>query len=399
MCNYRFLCAFLTTLMTVHAGELSSWDFDNEYFDNMLYLHVFTNYETPPHWLHGIDTAYPPANLIRVDFGSLSLGELMSIVHVRIQEEVGEGFGVRYRYFWRASHHIDFEEQWNLLGLHKHLWGPVSVFSEGNFSFDKDKIDILYGISLNDSARTRFLEAAFVDQDHFYPKNDMGGRSKRDPYGIMWSMGARGGPVSVSSEGYYSRGFERVFPDSILSPHLRAHDQRIGRSVTRCFLRPTHKWLIDAELRHITFRERKDMRDSALSYRYSNRIYAGALGSVVRFNNRQSLRGKLVGVRQDAAAHGRRSYRFERWDLIPSMVYEFRVWKLRFTTMLALAHYRANLDGHGGTEDHRETGTEGKARVGVRFDFSPRAHMLFARSRTLKIHGFDGMNGQVVATF
>ncbi len=396
------MCLTLVCVVGSAPGAIEpvdAFNFDSRYFGDMLFLHPYVNYGVPLSWRLSADTLSIAKTFMMVNYGSVSVDKLSADVNVAVNAPIGAGFWARYQLLWKENFHRTLTEEWNFFGFEKYIIGPFSAFARGNLDFDKHEVDILYGLSLSDSLRTRFVQAALIDEDHFYRKNDLGGISEQQPLGIVWEGAYKLKSAYLYSNGYYSRGFKRMFPDTVLSPELREHDAGAGRSVFRAHFPLSNTLLAQACIDHYTFRQRQSFSNSAQNFDYRETIVHSSIRSSLRISARHGIVAGLHGVLHNAHAEGVRRYVFERRDLIPSVAYEFYWRSVVLSAMAAAAWFRADLDAGVPDNDRFERDFQGKVRIAARFIFSPRAGALFSYSKGIPLPSFNGMNGQFIAGF
>lgn len=392
--------ALLLLLLTVNPliAQPPDIDYGSHLTDTLLLIHPLANYEFSPLWRMVWEDNLFSSNSVRSNFGSVTLRELLSDSRITINEHLVGGLWFHYADHWFESHHIDREIASRFIGLEQYVLKGFSVFCYGDLAFDKEDADIQCGVSYSDSTRRRYIRAAFLDEDEFYDeKNDRGGRTIRRPYGFLWNVNQSIGTCRLFSEGRYSQGFNRIFPDENRSPYVCAHKSKYNWLNTRLYIPFREASVVECSVFAWDFYDSREYRSDDFRYEYSHDMWWLNLSVLHQISPRLRVRIGSYLARHDAASSGDRFLLCERTENLP---YCFVEWKRSFGTVefgyMGSFHEWEYEDAHG-IESRR--GFVDKIKFGYGYAFSNSAWIGLSVSHVLAIEEFGGGNAQFLLIF
>lgn len=403
----------LTTLIFCMslAGEILAWDFrfrqenhaleyEDPYQDRFLYLHMYINYSYNIFWQNDWEEKYFSRNGFRLSVGSVTTDELMVDGQLAINEDLGSGWRFRGEGTMLATRHLNAREESAFMGFERNLYKNLSIFLLANPSFDKEETDASLGFLLTDNQREQYIRIALIPEDFVYQeKNDQGGISLKNPYALEWFLRFGKDRWRFYSEGRYSTGFEREFPDKEASPELGFHQQQINAFRVKVYYLPAASAIIGASLYHYYFEETKRFTAAEQNYFYTNEIYDAALEAIIPFKTQNRFRLLSHYVFQKAASAGFNAHDFERDDWLLGFFYE-RI----FSRHIVDAGYMFTSFGWdykalAGQGNYSRNGYVDKVKLGWTYSFKKIAQINISISHQLNIGGFGGANLQYIMFF
>ncbi|MBD3392230.1 MAG: hypothetical protein GF418_09200 [Chitinivibrionales bacterium] len=402
MFRARMTARIIWILLAVAAARVRAFEFpyDNLHHRTLHFLHPFANYEMLPSWQRLMEDSLFAASMIRLNYGSVTLKEMMTDIDVRINQELDHGFWFFFRHHTYQTHHLDLDEQSNFVGIEKYILGPLSAFLHADFMREKEFADIQVGVSVADSSRCRYVRLAVRFEDFMYDfKNELGGNVLQDPLALVWHVNYGFGPVKLFSEGSWTRGFRREYADSIRSPDMSYHRQRHGNALVRLMYALSSWSSVQAELFHYRFSERKRFHDALLSYRFDNALYhAGATWAfTLRDIHLFRLGPRLVF--NHARAGGYRDYTYDRREVMPVAAYDLLWKKNSFGLSYYGTAYRWDWDARDTLPSIDKDGYTAKGMFTYGRQLWEHAHVRGSYSHVLDVPGFNGWNVQYIMTF
>ena len=375
------------------------WKFDNRYQDKLLFLHSFVNYEFNPDWNFLWEESQFQSTSTRMSFGSVEVNDLLCNAQVKINSELVPGFRFLLDYQQYASQHQDQETVSAFLGFEKSIFRNFSAYFLATPAFHKEEVDTRLGLSLDNSERTQYLRLAFCWDDFVYDsKNNLAGGTSQQPYGLCWYTRAGKDKLWFYSEGKYSQGFNRHYPDPAKSPDMMNHEQKIGNSLTKVYYKISQKSLVELSFIHYMYDEMKRFRMGGFSdFRYDNAIYLSAFKYLMPVSQNQRLR--LIGryVIQESNASGFKNYNYSRNEFLPAIFYEY--W---FTNFIWEFGYKGavidwDFDDLSPQNDYSFDGYTEKLKFGCTYKINDSAFLQLSISHVLSYWGFGGGNLQFIA--
>ncbi len=235
----RFLLFFITiSWLTLTAKD---WDFTNEFDSPRLFLHPFITYASSI----DDDIAWEKYQFARTQFrmnvGSVSLNRLNTNVEARLNHDLDDHLTFRVKYHRQSYQHDPDKREICSMEMEWRLFRNLAVFAGANPEFDKEDVDIVAGIMLADTTRTRYARLTIVYEDFVYDeKNESNGRTTHEPFGVRWQAYQGNG---IYTEGYLTEGFRREFNGGDVAVHEGFQRYILFRS-TRSFL-GKHRYSFD----------------------------------------------------------------------------------------------------------------------------------------------------------
>jgi len=373
-------------------------DYGSHLTDTLLLIHPLANYEFSPLWRMAWEDDLFSGNSVRSNFGSVTLTELLSDFRITVNQNLVGKLWFHYTDHRYQSHHIDSEISSRFIGLEQYLWKGLSVFCYGDLAFDKEDADIQCGLAYSDSTRRRYIRAAFLDEDEFYDdKNDRGGITIRRPYGFLWSINQSIGECRLFSEGRYSQGFDRMFPDENRSPDIHAHESTVRWMNARLYIPLRETTIMECSAFTWDFYDSKTYRLDDLIYEYSHDMWWLNLTVLHYLTPELLMRTGSYFARHDAISTGDRFLLCERTETLP---YCFVEWERSFGTIeigYMGSFHEWQYEDDSGVETGR--GYVDKIKVGYGYAFSKSAWIGLSISHVLAIEEFGGGNAQFLLMF
>ena len=118
-----------------------------------------------------------------------------------------------------------------------------------------------------DSSRENYLRMGLVMEDFVYDeKNNLDGVSDQTPLSLQRRARYHCDRFGIYSQGRWSRGFKRRYPNQELSPELTAHNQKINNAEFKFYFFPSEQTLLNLNLTHYKFDEQKQFVDRDYNY-------------------------------------------------------------------------------------------------------------------------------------
>lgn len=375
--------------------------FEDDYQDEVLYIHVLENYNFHPFWQYEWEKNALTKHGVRLSFGSISGGKLFSDGRLVINQPLEYGIWFRLHSRWYASRHKDTEENVNLIGFEKRFLEKIGLFILFDPALNKDEIDLQFGVSLTDPSQEQYLRIAYCKDDFVYDdRNELRGESLQEPNGVSWQLRYEiGERWSIFSEGKLSTGFERIYPDPTTSPDMTAHDQKIQNANGKLYYVLGTQSLFEVGGFYYHFSEKKQYYQTEYDCGYSNTIYN--LAAKYLFSFRENGRIRLGGhyLVQKANASEFKNFDYNRTEILPFLVYE-HLWG-KHTVELAYmgTNYRWDYDADNDIEDYSQNGFASKVKLGWTYEFNENAVLQLSISHELSLNRFGGGNGQFMMFF
>ena len=389
-----FLILAVNPLLAQHPDI----DYGTHLTDTLLLIHPLANYEFAPAWRIMWEDNLFRMNSVRSNFGSVTLTELLSDSRISINECLREGFWFHYSDHWYESRHIDREIRSRYIGLEHYLWNGFSLFCYGDLAFDKEDVDIQFGVAYSDSSRRHYLRTAFLDEDEFYDKkNDRGGKTSRRPYGLLWIANQSIGGFKLFSEGRYSQGFARMFPDENRSRDIETHESAFSWMNSRLSVPFRESTMIECSVFSWNFVDSKEYRQDDFQYEYTHDMWWLNLMIRHRLSPYWRIRIGSYMAWQDASSSGDRFLSCERTETLPYCFFE---WERSFG-VIEFGYMGSFHEWQYEDEEGMETrkGYVDKFKFGYSYAFSRTARIGLSISHVAAIEEFGGGNAQFLLLF
>ncbi len=394
--NRRHLVGIIILSVKSLIASETTWPFEDHYRDSMLYIHAVANYELHPTWREQWQINQYRQNMLRLNFASISMDDMLSDAHLAINEKLAPGLWFRYFTKYYATRHRNEQEKYTTLGFEKSIYRSFSAFVYGNPHFEKEEIDIQYGLSLSSSNRRQYLRLAYIEVDPFWDaKNDQYSTSLEQPWGLLWETNVSVGKFRFFSRGRYDAGLSRAFLADSLARGLRAQYKKINDFFFALYYYTGSSSFIESSYSGYVFNEKKSFKEGDKDYDYQNSIQLLKLAFVSRFYDRWRLRFGSHFVLQDARSKLYREHDYRRREIIPFLFVELSAGP----GIVEAGYMGAVLDwSYMGFDDNpnRYTHQEyvDKIKLAYTFHIKEKAYLQFAVSHVTAIWGFGGGNVQ-----
>ncbi|MBN1480320.1 hypothetical protein EH223_20230 [candidate division KSB1 bacterium] len=388
-----FLSLYL--LSSFGLAQEIDWPYDDYYTEDKLYIHAIVNYDIHPMWHDHWENNLFRQNMLRMSFGSISLTELFSDVSLAMNQEVTKGIWFRYATAYYATHHRNEQDKHLSTGFEKYIFKSFSLFAYGNPHFEKEEIDIHYGISLTNKDRTSYFRVAYIDVDTFWDdKNNINSVNLTRPWRLGWETNVRFKSFRFFSSGRYENGIERIFERAPASFDFDYQRKKINDMIFKLYYYRTPKSFLEISYSCYQYDEAKRFHHLFYDYEYQNRIESYKIGYVTPIGERYRLRFGSFALLQNAAAAHYREHDYSRHEIIPYIFGEMYagpgIVEAGYMVSKYAWDYSAPAPIPGGTRDDYID----KVKIAYTLNLANRAYLQFALSHVTAIWGFGGGNVQ-----
>lgn len=395
------LIAMLLTSAAASAQQFD-WPYEDNYGDDLDYLHTIANYETHPLWVEKWQNNLFNKNMIRVNYASVAQTELFSDVRLVINEELLEGLWFRYATTYLATPYRTAQDNYHSIGLEKSLYKTLSIFIYGNPKFEKEEIDIQYGLSFTNADRSHYIRVAYVDVAPFWDdKNDQDGSNLKRPWQIVWQANAQTGRFRFFSEGRYDDGTAREFSSKAEPESLenRFQASKTDDMIFSLYYYRSADSFVELSYSHYSFNETREFDKAILNYEYKNRIDIYKLAYITPLGEKYRLRFGAHGVNQQASSLGHLAHDYRHREIIPFIFWEWFVGPGIFETGYMGSVQEWDYEGQSDIDDPHFDGYIDKIELAYTFDFNGRAFLKIGISQMASLSGFGGGNVQFFLDF
>lgn len=371
------------------------WPYDDYYTEDKLYIHVIVNYDLHPMWYDHWENNLFRRNMLRMSFGSISSTELFSDVRLAVNEEVTKGIWFRYATTYYATHHRNEQDKHVLTGFEKYITKSLSLFAYGNPHFEKEEIDIHYGMSLTNKKRTNFFRVAFIDVDTFWDdKNNVRSVNLKRPWRLGWETNLRFGNFRFFSQGRYENGTERMFARAPVSFDFDYQGKKINDMMVKFYYYRNNSSFFEIGYSYYLYSEVKRFYYPVFDYEYQNRIEHYKIGYVTPIGEDYRLRCGAIALFQNATSAHYHEHDYSRQEIIPyifgEMVAGPGMIEAGYMVSKYAWEYSAPIPIAGGKRNDYID----KIKIAYTFNIAHRAYLQFALSHVTTIWGFGGGNVQ-----
>ena len=201
--------------------------------DEKLYLHAFLDYAHDPlarldWWARRfVDSG------IRLTTGSVTTNDLMVDGDLHLNVALGDGWWFRYQGEYTQLRHRDADRIDHVAGLERRFGRHWGLFLTANAAAEKERIDIRTGLMIASDDTLSYARLAVILEDVVWEqKNPRRGDDERRPFGLRWALRTERGPWQMISEGEWSTGYARHYPDLDRSPDLFSEARRMREALT-----------------------------------------------------------------------------------------------------------------------------------------------------------------------
>jgi hypothetical protein len=387
-------------LFSLLSGENKVEMYEEPYHDRILYLHPLLNYVPPIEWYHEWEQNRFTTNSVYISTGSVTTDDLLIDGRVTLNQDLGSGWwfrgqGQRYesRHLYQCPHAF-------FMGFDKKLYRQAYIFLLINPCFDKEYTDVSTGLSLFSVDQQQYLRLGLVLEDFIYDeKNDRNGISLQTPVGLRWTVRFLFANFIIYSDGKYSRGFDRHYPNRNKSPRIISQSQHIDFGNSRIYYQWNNRTIICLSYNTYLFDEQESFVDSLFNYQYGNDLYDLALEGQSGFNRNNFFRLHGHYLRQRATAWEYRSHCFSRTDYLAGLFYERCIKRSRIEAGYMVSFYNFNYNGLAGQSGYKRNGYIDKLKLGWTYRFPQGARIQLSLSHELSSGEFGGANLQYMMFF
>jgi hypothetical protein len=231
-------------------------------------------------------------------------------------------------------------------------------------------------------------------------KNDLGGTSDKKPLGLQWYARYGSGKFTFFSEGYYSPGFERVFPDSSKSPLITTHSQSINQAQFKIYYQLQPESMIQFHFYTYLFKEAKKFYDMQKYFDYENVTSNISLRYLFKLSAKHRLQLLSHYVTKDGQSLGFREHDFKRRDILAGIFYEYfwskHIVELGYKLSVYTWRYDSNIARF---DEELKNQYYDKVYLGYYYAFNDRSTLRISISHQPAIKGFGGGSIQYMMFF
>ncbi|MBN1466478.1 hypothetical protein JXA02_11990 [candidate division KSB1 bacterium] len=376
------------------SSQEIDWPYDDYYGENMVYIHAIANYELHPFWHEKWEKNLFCQNMMRLNFASISNTELLSDARLALNEELSSGLWFRYAATYYATHHRNEQDKHVETGFEKQIYRPLSVFIYGDPHFEKEEIDVQYGLSLTNKSRTNYLRLAYRDIDVFWnDKNNIKSRDMKKPWQFVWETNLTVGPFRFFSQGQYDDGSERSFVATEGRDRF-SQRKKMDDLVFKLFYYRTHRSFIEAAYSRYHFEEEKAFAATDDHYSYQNEIELIKIGYITPVSDNSNVRFGAHVVIQDAGSTGYGAHDYHHAEFIPFFFAERCLGPGVVEAGYMGSMQKWDYVGLFEITHPHQSGYVDKIKLAYTFNFDNRVYLQFAVSHVTTIWGFGGGNVQ-----
>ena len=382
------------------AFEAAAWEYGEGFRDELLYLHSALNYEFDPDWDQSWEKNLMRSNGIKLSFGSISKRELIQDEELLINQFLGNGWWFRAHLNQYGSRYEDKDRSTRYLEFQKKVFRNVYMFISGDMKHEKAEIDGTLGIMYTDDSREKYSRIQFCWDDLVYDeRNTMGGDTKKFPLGVQWLLRWEGDNWNMFSDGKYSNGYSRDFPDIKRSSVFYHQEQRNNHVDWKFTYFLTKFSRIEIKISHYNFRESRFYYELRNDYSYLNEINHGTVRYLFPMGVFDQIRLELHNIRQYSRADGYKDYRYKRYEYLPAMFLKRNIMKHTLELGYFSSIYDWDYDDHTDITDYSRSDYIDKVKFGWTYNFSKKAHIQLSVSHVLELKRFGGGGGQFIIIF
>jgi hypothetical protein len=395
----KYLLIFSILFSLLNAADNIKM-YEEPYHDHILYLHPLINYVPSLDWHYDWHKNLYKKNGFYISTGSVTTDDLLIDGRLVINQELGKGWwfrgsGMRYesRHLYNFNHTL-------FMGFDKQIYRKAYLFLQVNPYFDKEYTDVITGLAIYSNDSEQYIRLGLLLEDFIYDdKNAFNAISDQTPLAFRWFLRYSWGDLTLYSDGKFSRGFERRYPDRRESPQITSHAQQTDYSVSKVYYRwhETNYFLIAYSTYY--FDEQQTYVDSLFNYIYGNDLDDVGFEGYIGFMKKNYFHFLVHYLWQKAKSSEYRAHCFSRNDFLWGMFYERSIKRSRldFGYMMSLFDFVYNgLAGQGG---YARQGYVDKLKLGWTYLFPQGARLQLSLSHELSSGEFGGANLQYLMFF
>ena len=396
----RWILLLILLAMTTAAMAVPpDWPYQTGFGDRLLHVHPELNYTQHPDWLDAWERGRLGAGEFLGNFGSTATDELLIDARWTLNPELTHG-GLRFRndIVWQEQRHLPTERLDIWLGLEQHVWRGFGVMAQVTVAEAKETIDLRVGGLWTSADRSRYVQLLYVAEDIVRDeKDDLEPQTERGAHGIDWLLRLVHGQWSFISEGHWSTGFDRKYPNHDASPELLRHEKVANNLDLRARWQPAPRAQLELSWRQAEDEEIRLYRGSATFYDHQYAGWYRVFGArgLLPVADRWRLRGELHRLDRRANADGWSTFVYHRDETLPGIWAE---WGFGGTHWLELGYlatfYRWHEDG-----DVENTGYADKLELAVVLGFMNGAGLKVSLSHEVSLDQFGGASVRMFSPF
>ena len=391
-----FCCIFFSVLIADNNFK----SYEEPYQDVILYLHPLLNYSPPVDWQYDQDKNIFAMNGLYISTGSVTTDDLLLEARLVINQDLGKGWWFRGWGIHYDTRHLNLYNNSLFMGFDKHVFKNTYLFLQVNPHYDKEYTDIMTGVALYSIDSEQYLRLGLLMEDFIYDeKNDFNAISDQTPLALRWQFRYILGAFILYTDGKFSRGFKRKYPDQRKSPDIFSHSQHTDHNISKLYYKHGEKFIIEISYSSYRFEEGKTFIDSLFNYIYGNNLNDfGCEGNFI-FLPENHFRFNLHYLAQKAHASMYRAHRYARRDYLSGVFYERDVRQSRIDFGYMISFYDYRYHGLAGQKGYTRQGYVDKLKLGWTYRFPQGARLHLSLSHELSSGEFGGANLQSMIFF
>lgn len=389
---------FISTMLSANVPYLRYYDY--KFADKLCYLHALVNYDFHPNWHYANEKNLFSDNSIMFSFGSVETQDLQTDLNVNINQKLNSSLIFTYRFHTYETQITQHQFRSGYLGLEMAIYKELAIFLSANPYFDKEDVDLEYGIRVTSQDRHNYFSLGLVMEDFTYDeKNDRGGISDYQPLGAHWVLRYKKSSITLFSEGELSTGFKRFYPDAAKSPEITFHQNENRRAHSKVYFNFRDKSIFLAGYQYYYFEEKMRFYQSVYDYDFFNafhNIYAEYL-----YPFSKKMMGRIVTryVFQESYSRLFKHFNYHRNEFIPAIFLEYNLMKMTWELGVMESAYHWNNRALPNQNSFEKRDFIEKLKLGWTWHFSDRSHIQLSISHVFSVFGFGGANIQMMHFF
>jgi hypothetical protein len=392
MQTIRLVLIFLLMIQLVIASE-PEWSFEDPYHNKLAYLHTLINYDFNALWHNNWEKNYFKGNGFLISVGSVTTDELHYDASLVLNESLGKGWWFRGEGRIYESFYLSKSSKYTYMGLEKKITLNTSLYLIVNPAYNKEDTHLNMGFLITDSSRENYLRSGLVMEDFVYDeKNSLDGVSDQTPLSFQWRARFQKDNFALFSQGRWSRGYKRRYPNQELSPYLTAHNQRTNNAQVKIYFFPSEQSLLNLTYFHYDFDEMKQFVSQQYNYRYKNQFNNLSFEYLTKFILSNRFRLKMYYLNQHAGSHGYNAHDFKREDLLSGISYEryFSAHSIEFQYLFAIVRTEYGTLPYNETQGSNSF--RDKIKLGWMYTFPQGSKFYISLSHEIRGGEFGGAN-------
>jgi hypothetical protein len=391
---------FVGVFYAIVAGSDAIKLYEEPYHDHILYLHPLLNYAPPIDWQYDWDQNLYKCNGFYISTGSVTTDDLLIDGRLVINQALGKGWWFRGSGMWYESRHLYHFGNSIFMGMDKQIFRQAHLFLQVNPTFDKEYTDVITGVAIYNKNNEHYLRLGLLLEDFIYDeKNDANGKSDQTPLALRWYLRYTWRDFTFYSDGKYSRGFKRYFPDRRKSPQITSHAQHIDHSVSKIYYRWQTRNLFEISYSTYFFDEQQTYIDSVENYEYGNDLNDWGCEAYIAFINDNFIRFIGHYLAQKARAWEYHAHCFSRNDYLLGMFYERYIKDSRIDFGYMISFFDFTYRALAGQSSYTREGYVDKLKLGWTYQFPQNSRIHLSLSHELSSGEFGGANLQYLMFF